>query len=170
MLRASVQPVTHSSWSSRCTLLFYWCHCSDALLRCSVGWTGAEGSSLGHLTSSLEHSMPNAPMPDVIPSVQPVPHMIFTWSSEALKLASNTRASDHLTTIGCTDAIGIGSTGATNFCRTRPFQRFFEFFLRVLLCMAFFYFIQGSRKCSLNQSISPIDCVVIRSPKSLEMA
>ena len=26
------------------------------------------------LTSSLEHSMPNAPMPVVMPSVQPVPY------------------------------------------------------------------------------------------------
>jgi len=27
--------------------------------------------------------------------------------------------------------------GATDFSRTRPIQRFFEFFLRGLLCMAF---------------------------------
>ena len=33
--------------------------------------------------------------------------------------------------------LGIGLTGATDFCRTRPIQRFFEFFLRVFLCMAF---------------------------------
>ena len=36
----------------------------------------------------------------------------------------------------------IGSSGATDFSRTRPIQRFFEFFLRVLLCMPF-YFIPG---------------------------
>jgi len=47
------------------------------------------------------------------------------------------RASDLPTTIGCTDAYSIGSSGATDFSRTRPIQRFFEFFLRVLLCMAF---------------------------------
>ena len=47
------------------------------------------------------------------------------------------RASDLPTTIGCTDAMGIGSSGATDFSRTRPIQHFFEFFLRVLLCMAF---------------------------------
>ena len=47
------------------------------------------------------------------------------------------RVSDLPTTIGCTDAIGIGSSGAIDFSRTRPIQRFFEFFLRVLLCMAF---------------------------------
>ena len=47
------------------------------------------------------------------------------------------RPSDLPTTIGCTDAMGIGSSGATGFSRTRPIQRFFEFFLRVLLCMTF---------------------------------
>ena len=47
------------------------------------------------------------------------------------------RASDLPTTIGCTDAMGIGSSGAADFSRTRPIQRFIEFFLRVLLCMAF---------------------------------
>ena len=47
------------------------------------------------------------------------------------------RASDLLTTVGCTDARGIGSSGATGFDRTRPIQRLFEFFLRVLLGMTF---------------------------------
>ena len=46
-------------------------------------------------------------------------------------------ASDLPTTIGCTDAIDIGSFGATDFSRTRLIYRFFEFFFRVLLCMAF---------------------------------
>ena len=43
-------------------------------------------------------------MPFVDPSVQPVPH----------RLASKARPSDHPTTIGCTDAYSIGSSGATN--------------------------------------------------------
>ena len=47
------------------------------------------------------------------------------------------RASDLPTTNGCTDTIGIGSSGAIDFSRTRPIQRFFEFFLRVLLYIAF---------------------------------
>ena len=47
------------------------------------------------------------------------------------------RASDLPTTVGCTDARGIGSSGATSFGRTRPIQHLFEFFLRVLLGMAF---------------------------------
>ena len=33
----------------------------------------------------------------------------------------------------------VGSSGATESSRTRPFQRFFEFFLRVLLCLAFLF-------------------------------
>jgi len=61
----------------------------------------------------------------------------FTWSPMAHRLVLHSRASDLPTTIGCTDARGIGSYGATGFSRTRPIQRFFEFFLRVLLCMAF---------------------------------
>ena len=36
------------------------------------------------------------------------------------------RASDLPTTIECTNAIGIGSSGATDFSRTRPIQHFFE--------------------------------------------
>ena len=47
------------------------------------------------------------------------------------------KPSDLPTTIGCTDAIVIGSSGATDFSITRAIQRFFEFFLRVLLCMTF---------------------------------
>ena len=31
----------------------------------------------------------------------------------------------------------IGSSGATGFCRTRPFQSLKEFFLLILLCLAF---------------------------------
>ena len=30
-----------------------------------------------------------------------------------------------------------GATGATDFYRTRPYLHFFEFFLRILLCLAF---------------------------------
>jgi len=49
----------------------------------------------------------------------------------------HSRASDLPTTIGCTDGYSVGSSGATDFSRTRPIQRFFEFFLRVLLGMTF---------------------------------
>jgi len=67
--------------------------------------------------------MPNAPMPVVMPLVQSVPHK-----------HQGVGSSDNHRMHRC---LGIGSTGATDFCRTRPIQRFFEFFLRVLLCMAF---------------------------------
>src|SRR6185312_2824193 len=96
---------------------------TGALLRCITGSSGAEGSSPGRLTSSLEHNMPNAPMPVMMPSVQPVPHK-----------HQGVGYSDNHWMHRC---LVIGSTGATDFCRTRPIQRFFEFFLRVLLCMAF---------------------------------
>ena len=114
---------------------------------CITGSSGAEGSSPGRLTSSLEHSMPNAPMS----SVQPVPH-----KHQGVGSSDNHRMHRSL---------GIGSIGATDFCRTLPIQCFFELFLRVLLCLAF-CFIPGIYKCSLNKLISPIYCVVHRSLKS----
>ena len=57
--------------------------------------------------------------------------------SRGAQSCTKARPSDLPTTIGYTDAIGIGSFSATGFSRTRPIQRFFEFFLRVLLCMTF---------------------------------
>ena len=69
--------------------------------RCIAGLTGAEGSSLGLLTSSLEHSMPNTPMPVVIPSVQPVPH-----KHQGIGSSDNHRMHR---------CLGIGSIGATDF-------------------------------------------------------
>ena len=71
------------------------------MLRCITGSSGAEGSSPGRLTSSLEHSMPNTPMPVVIPSVQPVPHK-----------HQGVGSSDNHRMHRC---LGIGSTGATDF-------------------------------------------------------
>ena len=52
--------------------------------------------------------------------------------------------------------MGIGSSGATDFSRTRPIQRFFEFFLRVLLCMAFFTSSLGSRNVHLTKPLVPL--------------
>ena len=103
------------------------------MLRRTTGSTGAEGLAPAQLASSLEHSTSIAPMPLLRPSVQPVLHLI----SRGAQTCTNAKASDLPTTIGCNDAIGIGSSGATDFSRTRQIQRFFEFFLRVLLCMAF---------------------------------
>jgi hypothetical protein len=76
-------------------------------------------------------------MPILKPSVQPVLHFFLHLIYRGAQSCTNARASDLPTTIGCTDAMGIGSSGATDFSRTRPIQRFFEFFLCVLLCMAF---------------------------------
>ena len=107
------------------------------MLRCITGSTGAEDLAPARLTSSLEHSTLNAPMPLMTPSVHPVLHFFLHLISRGAQTRAEARASDLPTTIGCSDAIGIGSSGATGFSRTRPIQRFFEFFLRVLLCMAF---------------------------------
>ena len=127
-----------------------------SLLRCytpvGIGSSGAEGLAASRLTSSLEHSTLIAPMLDLTPSVQPVLHFFLHLISRGAQTRATARASDLPTTIGCTDAISIGSSGATDFSRTRPIQRFFEFFLRVLLCMAF-YFILGSRNIHLTKPL-----------------
>jgi len=107
------------------------------LLRRTIGSTGAEDFAPARLTSSLEHSTLNAPMPIMKPSVQPVLHFFIHLISRGAQSCTNVRESDLPITIGCTDAMGIGSSSATDFSRTCPIQRFFEFFLRVLLCVAF---------------------------------
>ena len=109
------------------------------MLRCTLGSTGAEGVAPARLTSSLEHSILNAPMLDLTPSVQPVLYFFLHLISRGAQACATARPSKLPTTIGCTDACSIGSFGATDFSRTRPIQRFFEFFLRVLLCMAFLH-------------------------------
>jgi len=62
-----VQPVLKESSPGR------WRHYTGGMHRCTVGWTGAEETSSGHLTSSLVQRTANAPMPFLGPSVQPVP-------------------------------------------------------------------------------------------------
>ena len=103
----------------------------------AIGSSGAEDLAAARLTSSLEHGTLIAPMPLNGPSVQPVLHFFLHLISRGAQSCTKARPSDLPTTIGCTDAIGIGSSGATDFSRTRPIQRFFEFFLRVLPYMAF---------------------------------
>ena len=109
------------------------------MLRRTTGSTGAEDFASARLTSSLEHGILNAPMLILTPSVHPVLHFFLYLISRGAQICAKARASDLPTTIGCTDATGIGSSGATGFSRTRLIQRFFEFFLRVLLCMAFLF-------------------------------
>ena len=105
--------------------------------RCLAGSTGAEDLAPARLTSSLEYSTSNAPMPLLTPSVHPVLRFFLHLISRGTQAFAKARPSDLPRTIGCTDAIGIGSSGATDFSRTRPIQRFFKFFLRVLFCMVF---------------------------------
>ena len=59
------------------------------MLRSTTSSTGAEGLAPACLTSSLEHSTSNAPMPSLTPSVQPVTwlsclglRLIFIWCSD----------------------------------------------------------------------------------------
>ena len=99
------------------------------MLRRTTGSTGPEGLAPAQLASSLEHSTLIAQMPLLRPSVQPVLHLFLHLISRGTQTCTNAKASDLPTTIGCTNAIGIGSSGATDFSRTRPI-------LRVLLCMA----------------------------------
>ena len=104
---------------------------NHALLRRTTGSTGAKGLAAARLTTSLEHSTLNAPMPILKPSVQPVLRFFLHMISSGAQSCTNARASDLPTTIGCTDAMGIGSSGAIDFSRTRLIQCFFELFLRV---------------------------------------
>ena len=93
----------------------------------------AKIDKFNRLISSLEHGTLNALMPILKPSVQPVLHLI----SRGAQTCANSQA------VGSSDnhrmhrCLCIGSSGAIEISRTRPILRFFEFFLRVLLCMAF---------------------------------
>jgi len=99
-----------------------------------VGSSGAEDLASTRLTCSLVNP------PVITPTLQTWNRRIIrchlVFSHQCCKLHR------HLC-VGLSDAYRIlrcpciGSSGATGFCRTRPFQSFFEFFLRVLLCLAF---------------------------------
>jgi hypothetical protein len=76
------------------------------------------------------------------PSIQPVLHFFLHLISKGAQACAKAKPSDLPTTIGCTDAIGVGSSGATDFYRTRPIQRFLSSFF--VFCFAWpFYFILG---------------------------
>ena len=90
-----------------------------------IGSSGAEGLTASRLTSSLEHSTSIAPMLDLTASIQPV-LLFLHLISRGAQSYTKARASVLPTTIKCTDAMGIGSFGATDFSRTRPIQRFVE--------------------------------------------
>src|SRR6185312_17502405 len=96
------------------------------MLRCTTGSTGAEGLAPAGLTSSLEYSTSNAPMPRLTSSVHPVLYFFLHLISRGTQACATARLSELPTTIGCTDAYSIDSSGATVFCRTHPIQYFFE--------------------------------------------
>ena len=74
------------------------------MLRCITGSTGAEDLAPARLTSSLEHSTLNAPMPLLTPSVHPVLHFFLHLISRGAQTCAKARASDLPIIIGCTDA------------------------------------------------------------------
>jgi len=76
-----------------------WSDCTDALIRCTVGLTGAEDLLSGRLTCSLDNSTVNASTPISWPSVQPVLwflHLVFMSSVQC----TDACASVYLMTIG----------------------------------------------------------------------
>ena len=119
------------------------------MLRCTVGSTGAEDLASARLTSFLEHSTLNAPMPNLKPSVQPVLHLIFPWRSD-LYQSEGVGSSDNHRMHRC---LGIGSSGATYFSRTRPIQRFFENFFSCFALHGLFTSSLGSRNVYLTKQL-----------------
>ena len=125
------------------------------MLRCTTGSTGAEGVAPVRLTSSLEYSTLNAPMLLLTPSVHLVLHLFLHLISKDTQFCTNARALDLPTTIGWTDAMGIGSSGATDFSRTRPIQRF----LVLSSCFALYGLFTsslGSRNVHLTKPLVPL--------------
>ena len=135
---ASVHPVCVGSSGAKG--IFGWLLTS--LLRCNapvlVGSSGAEdiAYALNMLsgTSSLVHP----------PVIAPKLHLGIVGSSGATWLFPLQYSKLHpRLRVGLSGwhridrCLCFGSSGATVNCRTRPFRPFFEFFLHVLLCLAF---------------------------------
>jgi len=93
------------------------------LFRWGIGSSGAEGLAAAHLTSSLDNSMLDAPMPVSDPSVKLVllsfPHL----AQCAHPIVPMLRASVYPAIIGCTDGGAIGLTGAAKSASSRPICR-----------------------------------------------
>ena len=89
----------------------------------AIGSSGAEGLAAAHLTSSLDNSMLNAPMPLSDPSVKPLllsfPHL----AQCARPIALMRRVSVYPATIECTDGGAIDLTGAAESATSRPICR-----------------------------------------------
>ena len=80
-------------------------------------------------------SQPDTPVPAA--PVHPVTLGTFHVACPSAPRCSDAYASDYPTLTGYSGAPSISSSGEADLCRTRPFLHFFEFFLRVFLCLAF---------------------------------
>ena len=78
---------------------------------------------------------PDTPVPAA--PVHPVTLGMFHVACPSAPRCSDAYVSDYPTLTGYSGAPSIGSSGAADLCRTRPFLHFFEFFLRVFFCLAF---------------------------------
>ena len=74
---------------------------------------------------------------NLAPSVHPVPLGFLHVAYPSAPYCSDADPSVYPTLTGYSGAPSIGSSGEADLCRTRPFLHFFEFFLRVFLCLAF---------------------------------
>ena len=99
-----------------------------------VGSSSAEGLASTRLTCSLVHA----------PVITPTLHLDTVGSFGATWFSPRQCSKLHRRHfVGLSDGNRIlrcpcvGSSGATDFCRTHPFQSFFEFFRCVLLCLVF---------------------------------
>ena len=93
------------------------------LLRYGIGSSGAEGLAAAHLTSSLDNSMLNAPMPLSDPSVKPLLLSFSHLTQCARPIAPMRRVSVYPATIGCTDGRAIGLTSVADSASSCPIRR-----------------------------------------------
>ena len=107
------------------------------MLQLGTSVSGAEASMATTLTGSLNTPPVLAPTALLAPPVHPVllaPSPVVRALHGPMHRSWGTGAS----VANRLDRCGItGVSGPTGFCRTGPIRLFFEFFLRVLLCLAF---------------------------------
>ena len=107
------------------------------MLRWGTGVSGAEASLPTTLTDSLDTPPVLAPMALLAPPVHLVllvPSLVAWTLHGPMHRSWRTGVSD----ANRLDQCGItGVSSPTGSCRTRPIRHCFEFFLRVLLCLAF---------------------------------
>ena len=93
------------------------------MLQWGIGSSGAEGLAAAHLTSSLDNSMLNAPMPLSDPSVKPLLLSFSHLTQCARPIAPMRRVSVYPATIECTDGGAIGLTGTAESASSCPICR-----------------------------------------------